>query len=82
MPYKDIREYLGVLEGLGKLRRIQKPVDPAWELSCIARWMFQAMPEEERRSLRDDVLQAVLADGKITALEQRQVEKITAILGL
>ncbi|MFH1488135.1 MAG: UbiD family decarboxylase [Pseudomonadota bacterium] len=51
MPYKDIRDYLGILEGMGKLKRIQKPVDPAWELSCIARWMFQALPEEERFGL-------------------------------
>lgn len=51
MPYRDIREFLGVLETRGKLRRVQKGVDHTWELSCLARWMFQALPSEERFGL-------------------------------
>ena len=51
MPYRDIREYLSVLENNGKLKRISKKVDPAWELSCIARWMYQAFGDEDRFGL-------------------------------
>jgi len=51
MPYRDIREFLEVLETRGKLRRVQKGVDHTWELSCLARWMFQALPSEERFGL-------------------------------
>ncbi|MDP6681862.1 MAG: UbiD family decarboxylase, partial [Desulfobacterales bacterium] len=48
MAYRDIRDYLGTLEAKGKLKRIQKGVDHTWELACLARWMFQAMPEGAR----------------------------------
>ena len=51
MAYRDIRDYLAALEEKGKLRRIQKSVDRTWELSCLARWMFQALPEGERFGL-------------------------------
>ena len=51
MAYNDILSYLNVLEERGKLKRIQKEVDPSWELSCIARWMFQALPEKDRFGL-------------------------------
>ena len=51
MAYRDIRDYLAALEEKGKLRRIQKSVDSTWELSCLARWMFQALREEERFGL-------------------------------
>jgi UbiD family decarboxylase len=46
-----MREYLSVLEAKGKLRRISKSVDPAWEVSCIARWMYQAFADEDRFGL-------------------------------
>jgi len=42
----------------------------------------QAMPEQERRQLMDDVLGAVLADGKISPLEQQLVHRLTEVLGL
>lgn len=42
----------------------------------------QDMPEEQRRRLMDDVLAAVLADGKISPLEQRLVQRLTEVLGL
>lgn len=51
MAYRDIRDYLAALEGKGKLRRIRKSVDHSWELSCLARWMFQALPDRERFGL-------------------------------
>lgn len=46
--YRDMRDFLAALEAKGKLRRIQKEVDHTWELACLARWMFQALPEAER----------------------------------
>ena len=51
MAYHDILSYLKVLEERGKLKRVYQEVDPSWELSCIARWMFQALPEKERFGL-------------------------------
>lgn len=51
MAYHDIRDYLSALESKGKLRRIQKGVDHTWELACLARWMFQALPEAARFGL-------------------------------
>jgi len=51
MPYRDIREYLTVLDDKGKLKRIPKSVDPSWEISCIARWMFQALADKDRFGL-------------------------------
>ena len=51
MAYRDIREHLAALEAKGKLRRIQKNVDHTWEVACLARWMFQALPDSERFGL-------------------------------
>lgn len=47
-----------------------------------ARDVVQVLPEPERRAILDDVIEAVLADGKITPLEQRQVQRIAEMLGL
>jgi len=51
MAYDDVREFLGALETRGRLRRITREVDPAWEPACLARWMYQALPEEQRFGL-------------------------------
>ena len=48
MSYKAMREFLPVLERSGKLKRISKRVDRSWEPACLAKWMFQALPPEER----------------------------------
>lgn len=48
MAYDDIRKYLEVLEGKGKLRRVRKSVDRNWELACLARWAYQGLPDQER----------------------------------
>lgn len=50
-PYHDIRDFLSALEAKGKLRRIRKEVDHNWELSCLARWMYQGLPAEQRFGL-------------------------------
>jgi UbiD family decarboxylase len=46
-----MREYLSALERRGKLRRIKKEADHTWEVACLARWMFQALPHEQRCGL-------------------------------
>ena len=51
MAYRNIREFLTMLEAAGRLRRIAKPVDHTWEVACLARWMLQGLPEHERFGL-------------------------------
>ena len=48
MPYKDLREYLSVLDSKGLLKRIGVEVDKDWELAAIVRNAFQAIPERDR----------------------------------
>lgn len=47
-PHRSMREFLALLESRGLLNRISKPVDRMWEIGTLARWMFQALPEEKR----------------------------------
>ncbi|MBI3075665.1 MAG: UbiD family decarboxylase, partial [Deltaproteobacteria bacterium] len=51
MPYRDMREYLGVLERAGKLKRITREVDRDWELAAVTRTVFQKIPEAVRPAL-------------------------------
>lgn len=51
MAYADIREYLTALEAQGRLVRIGREVDARWEPACIARWMYQGLPDERRFGL-------------------------------
>lgn len=51
MPYKDLREYLEVLERKGKLHRIRAEVDKDWEISAVCRRMFQKFPALQRVGL-------------------------------
>ncbi|MBI5441280.1 MAG: UbiD family decarboxylase [Deltaproteobacteria bacterium] len=51
MAYRDIREFLKELEARGRLRRVKRPVDAAWEVAALARWLFQAVPERDRFGL-------------------------------
>jgi UbiD family decarboxylase len=54
MAYGDLRDYLEELEKRGKLKHVKAEVDITWEVACIARWVFQAVPEKERYGLRFD----------------------------
>lgn len=54
MAYQDMRELIATLEAQGKLRHVKKAVDASWELSCMARWMFQGFDEERRFALMFD----------------------------
>jgi len=52
MPYRDLREYISTLEKRGMLKHVAKEVDKDWEITCIARWIFQSLPGEIRSFLR------------------------------
>src|SRR3989304_6820465 len=43
-----MRDFLSALEKKGLLRRIARPVDRMWEPAALAKWMYQALPEEKR----------------------------------
>ncbi|HLY67060.1 MAG TPA: UbiD family decarboxylase, partial [Chloroflexota bacterium] len=46
--YKDLREYLAVLEAAGKLRRISEPIDKDKELHPLVRWQYRGLDESDR----------------------------------
>ncbi|HUY19125.1 MAG TPA: UbiD family decarboxylase [Candidatus Binataceae bacterium] len=54
MAYERMKDFLVELERRGKLRRISRPVDRAWEPACLAKWMYQALPNDERFGLYFD----------------------------
>lgn len=51
MPYRDMRDYLAVLEQQNLLRRVHREVDHNWEVACLAKWMYQALPVDQRFGL-------------------------------
>jgi UbiD family decarboxylase len=51
MPYRDMRDYLAVLEQHDLMRRVTREVDRSWEIACLAKWMYQALPVERRFGL-------------------------------
>lgn len=53
-PYRDFREYLGVLESRGLLVRVDRAVDKDTELIPLVRLQFRGLPEERRRAFRFD----------------------------
>src|SRR5262249_49267696 len=51
VPYRDMRDYLATLEQHGLLRRVAREVDRDWEVACLAKWIYQALPVERRFGL-------------------------------
>jgi UbiD family decarboxylase len=51
MPYRDMRDYLAVLEQHSLLQRVTRELDRSWEIACLAKWMYQALPLERRFGL-------------------------------
>jgi 4-hydroxy-3-polyprenylbenzoate decarboxylase len=51
MAYRDFRDFMAVAEQRGKLRRIHQTVDRTWEPACLAKWVFQALPDDQRFGL-------------------------------
>ncbi len=54
MPYKDLREYLKVLESKGLLCHVTAEVDKDWEISAVCRHTFRSIPQERRPALMFD----------------------------
>ena len=48
MASQTMREFIEALDQIGKLRRIRDTVDRLWEPACLAKWMYQAMPNDQR----------------------------------
>jgi UbiD family decarboxylase len=48
--YKDLREYIGVLDQKNLLWRIKSAVRKETELMPVVRWQFRGLPEEKRRA--------------------------------
>ncbi len=48
--YKDLREYIKVLEEKGKLVRIKREINKDTELHPLVRCQFRGLPEEERKA--------------------------------
>jgi len=51
MPYRDMRDYLTALEQHGLVKTVMREVDRSWEIACLAKWMYQALPVEQRFGL-------------------------------
>jgi UbiD family decarboxylase len=54
MAYRDMRDYLAVLQQQGLVRRVSRETDHNWEVACLAKWMYQALPVEQRFGLYFD----------------------------
>jgi len=48
--YKDLREYIQVLEKNDKLVKIKREINKDTELHPLVRWQFRGLPEEERKA--------------------------------
>ena len=48
--YKDLREYIKVLEEQDQLVRIKREINKDTELMPLVRWQFRGLPEEERKA--------------------------------
>ena len=54
MAYRDLRDYLGVLEKMGLLCHVPAEVDKDWEIAAVCRRAFQKIPQEQRPALMFD----------------------------
>ena len=48
--YRDLREYIQVLEKNGKLVRIKREINKDTQLMPMVRWQFRGLPDEERKT--------------------------------
>lgn len=48
--YKDLREYIEVLDKNGRLVRIKREINKDTELHPLVRWQFHGLPEKERKA--------------------------------
>jgi UbiD family decarboxylase len=54
MAYRDLREYLQVLESKGLLCHVKAEVDKDWEISAVCRQTFRRIPQDRRPALMFD----------------------------
>ena len=52
--YRDLREYISVLEQQGMLFRISRTINKDTELQALTRWQFRGLPEKERKAFLFD----------------------------
>jgi UbiD family decarboxylase len=52
MQFDDFRSFLSDLERRSLLREVAQPVDKAWEISAVMRWVYQGLPENDRYAIR------------------------------
>ncbi len=57
MGYRSFRDFLGVLEQRGRLRRVSIPVDREWGVAGLARWMFQGLEMKDHFGLMFDQIE-------------------------
>jgi len=50
-PFLDLGSFLTHLEQTGRLRRVSKPIEKAWEIACLARWALESTPEKDSYAL-------------------------------
>ena len=48
--YRDLREYIKVLETKGRLVRMDREINKDTELQALVRWQFRGLPEEQRKA--------------------------------
>jgi UbiD family decarboxylase len=46
-----MRDYLAALEQQNLVKRVVREVDRSWEVACLAKWMYQALPIDQRFGL-------------------------------
>ncbi len=46
--FKDLREYMEMLDGAGKLRKVSRSINKDTELHPLVRWQFRGLPEQDR----------------------------------
>ena len=67
MPYRDLREYLNVLEEKGLLCHVTAEVDKDWEISAVCRQTFRTIPQERRPARLRGVLASDQSTGPLTS---------------
>lgn len=54
VTFENFRDYLPVAEDKGLLKRVSTGVDRSWEPAALAKWVFQALPNDQRFGLMFD----------------------------
>ncbi len=74
--YRDLREFISVLESNGLLVTIKREINKDSELMPLVRWQFRGLPEKDRKDLKlhdytENVEKAVITE----ALNQHRWNK-------